>query len=401
MDIPDIGELITPVDDPCQYNPAWRSIVAGYMFSAGVRPGDDLKSIAMTGSVTVIVTVTHEEKERGKEKGKKGKGHKAKKKQRQKTDTRKAPRPIPPFDTNPEYRAFASDKWIAKFLSMLEEESSFSPTSDECVPVKLATRWYSEMDHEAAMKKRIESLLLTEIGMDIIALDLTGVQSSQPAIEAYERLYFNCRDDNFNLSPSLQLVQRMAMPYGPLKTYLHKWEEIDPDGFVIGDGRPLAKESDVWKAIGATMGYEALMYYWRWDGRAHGIKDRSLAKMIEMGWKASVSRLLSDLYTGDIKHEDAARVLASFTSQLKFMEDKKNGSGQSGANDTTKALMNILYLAAPKMVQFDEEEEASKNDEIQSRIKSQLAINKQAIEDHGKQVEAEIVDAQISSAVEQ
>jgi hypothetical protein len=257
-----------------------------------------------------------------------------------------------------------------------------------------------EQDTEAAMKKRLEPMLLTTIGMDIITLDLTGLPSLQPAIEAYERLFFNCRIDNFELNPSKQLIQRFAMPWGPLKTFLRKFEEVDEDGFVIGDGRPLAKDSDVWKAIGATMGYEALMYYWRWDERAHGIQDHSIKRMIEISWKAAVGKLFSDLYTGNIAHEDAAKVLSAYTAQTKFISDASKGAGSGEEGDVVKALMAVLYQTSPKMVAIDAEEVVNKDEEIRSRIQSQLAISKQEIDDKGAQVDQEVMNAQIDGAVD-
>ena len=404
MNLPDIGEVVTPVDDPCQFNPAWRSIVAGYLFSLGRWSPEDLKSISMTGCVTVTQNVTADVTQVDGPKAKKNKdknGVKPKKSKKKISETTTINRPIYPFRDCPEYRSFVLDKWIVAMLSMFNDTADGLPLSDANVPLRLASRWYSEMDTEAAMKKRLEPLLLTEIGMDVITMDLIGLPSAQPAVEAYEKLYFNCRDDNFSLNPSMQLIERFACPYGPLKPFLRKWEDLDADGFCVQDGRPVAKDSDIWRAIAATMGYEALMYLWRWERKAHGLKDRSLSRMIEMSWQAAVSRLLSDMYTGNIAHEDAARVLASYTAQAKYISDEKRGGGNGGANDTMTALMSLLYLAAPKMVQFDEADDSARNDEIQSRIASQLAINKQSIEDHGKNVEAEIIDAQISDAVEQ
>lgn len=399
MNLPETGDITTPIDDPCQFNPAWRSIVAGYLFSVGIRTKDDLASIARSGSVTVTLNVTQEDpKEPPKPaKGKKGKAPKAKKKR--KTVEEQKVRRIHPFYENPEYRILAADPWIILQLRMFNDEIDGKPLADECVPLKLATRWYMEQDTEAAMKKRLEPMLLTTIGMDIITLDLTGLPSLQPAIEAYERLFFNCRIDNFELNPSKQLIQRFAMPWGPLKTFLRKFEEVDEDGFVIGDGRPLAKDSDVWRAIGATMGYEALMYYWRWDERAHGIQDHSIKRMIEISWKAAVGRLFSDLYTGNIAHEDAAKVLSAYTAQTKFLSD--DGKEGGGEEDTTKAMLSILYAMAPKMREITAGGEGTISDNvIQSRIAAQMAIDKQGIQDAGKEVSDAVIDAQIDNAIE-
>jgi hypothetical protein len=403
MQIPEIGEVITPVDDPCQFNPAWRSIIAGYLFSIGVRTDDDFESLSKMGCLVNIVEDSVEvEPEKTKQKTKsKSKDKKVKEKPKIKVVKRKVSRRIEPFYDHSEYRTFVIDKYIRLLVNMFNDEVDGLPVLDEYVPIKLATRWYSEIDHEAALKKRLEPLLLTGIGMDIITLDLVGIPSAQPAIEAYERLYFNCRIDDFTLNPSAQLIQRIAMPYGPLKTHLKKFEFVDEDGFVIGDGRPLAKDSDVWKAIAATMGYEPLMYVWKWDRFAHGIKDNSIEHMIDLSWKVSTSKLFADLYNGDIMHEDAARLLSAYTAQAKKITDDRNGRHDSGEDDTTKALMAVLYQVSPKMVEFTEEDEKSRNDDIQSRIQSQLAIANQAIEDNGKQVETEIIDAQISNAITQ
>ena len=402
MELPETGDVVTPIDDPCQFNPAWRSIVANYMFMAGVRSREDLESVSKTGGITVsqIVEVdAADEKTEEQKKPKKGKGAKAKKKTRRKTEVKKTQSPIAPFDTNPEYRVFASDEYIARYITMLEEDVTRSVQCEEGMPLRLATRWYSEIDHEAAMKKRLEALLLTEVGMDIITLDLTGQPSMHSVIEAYERLYFNCRDDRFNLHPSGQLVQRFAMPYGPLKTFLRKYEELDDEGFVIGDGRPLAKESDVWRAIGALMGYEALIYYWRWERRAHGMKDASVKGMIDLCWKASMSRLIADLFTGNVSHEDASRLMSAFTSQSKFISDDRHEGGEG--EDATLALLAVLKAAAPKMRVLKEGSAGMITDnEIQGRIAAQQAIDKQGIQDAGKQVSDEVIDAQIVNAIE-
>lgn len=398
MCLDETGDVTTPVDDPCQFNPAWRAMVAGYLFSMGVRSESDFKSLATCGRIAVAVQDETQAREAA-EKKRPGKNGKKKQGPNQKPKQKTAYRPIPPFDTNPEYRPYAMDTWIVAMVRMIDARVSSEPLADEFVPLRLAALWYHEMDSEAAMKKRIEPLLLTDVGMDVIALDLTGLASVQPAIEAYEKLYFNCRDENFNLNGSMQLIQRFAMPWGPLKTFLRKYEELDEDGFVIGDGRPIAKDSDVWRAIAATMGYEALMYVWKWDRRAHGMKDNSIEHMLEVSWRVAASRLLQDLFNGDIKHEDAARILSAYTAQSKRISEDKQDGGDG--EDTTMALLAIMSAAAPKMRELVEGGEGMITDnDIQSRIDSQLAIDKTKIQDAGKQVEAEIIDAQIADAVE-
>ena len=397
MNLPDIAPFVTPVDDPCQYIPEWRSIVAGYMFSAGVRTEENLKSLSMTGCIDVMFEGQEDEDDVKKRDSKsKKKGKKAKKK---KNVQKKRLVPIEPFFSHPEYRVFANDKWIIESVLFYNERAEGGALSDRFVPMRLAEKWYEERDHEAAIKHRMEALLLTEIGIDVITLDLVGQLSVQPAIEAYEKMYFNCRDEHFKISPSMQLVTRMAMPFGPLKMFLKKWEELDKDGFCIQDGRPLAKDSDVWKAIGATMGYDTLIYTWNWERRANGIEDKSLRHKIECSWHAHVSRALSSLFTGDMRHEDAAKMLASYTAQLKFLSDDKKEGGEG--EDDTLALLAILRAEAPKMRVLEEGSAGMITDnEIQGRIAAQQAIDKQGIQDAGKGVAEEIIDAQIADAID-
>lgn len=374
-------------------------MVAEYLFSAGARSNEDLDSIAKTGNITVTRTVTHPvTRTRSKESNKK-----TRRKKCNSTDVKVEKFvykiPVEPFIEHSEYRPFALDKWIRGYVVMCAGLSTGHHLQDEHVPIKLAERWYTEMESEAAMRKRIEPMLLTEIGMDVIALDLLGCQSLQPAIEAYERLYYNSRDENWNLNGSMQLIQRMAMPWGPIKTYLKKWEKLDSDGFVIGDGRPICKESDIWRAVAATQGYDALMFLWRWDKRAHGIKDRSIEHMLDISWRVSVTMMMADLFTGDVKHEDVARILAAYTAQSKRISEDRHDGGEG--DDTTSALLSVLYAAAPKMRTLVEGGAGMITDnDIQTRIAAQQAIDKTHIQDAGKQVANEVIEAQITEAIE-
>jgi len=384
MQIPDTGDIVTPIDDPCQFDPAWRSSVAQYLFCCGVRTCDDLDSIIRFGGPTVILGERNS---------------KSKKTSKKKIKPASVVRTIYPFGDSQEYRCFAADPWIRGMIFMLDAKSRGYPSTKDDAPIRLATRWYEEMDNEAAMKKKLEPMLLTGIDMDTLTLDLAGNPSARPVFEAYERLFFNCRDENWDLNKSSQLIMRMAMPYGPLKTYLRKWEMLDEDGFVIGDGRPLAKDSDVWKAIAATMGYEALMYSWKSEKYAHGMKQNSLEHVIELSWKVATSRLFNALFTGEIAHEDAARILSAYTAQAKKISDDRNGASGNEDGDTTKALLEILRITSPKMVTLSDSDQKAKNEEIESRLASQMAINKTAIQDKGAQVNAEVMNSQISNAI--
>lgn len=407
------AEIITPIEDPCQFFPSWRSQLAGFLFNVNIRREEDFDCLAKFGYCMVGIDdeveldaqvesdVVAEQKSENKSKGKKKSKSKAKKKQKDKPKNvvKNVPRPVEPFYSHPEFRVYANDQYIRMRVFMMSETPVGNRPEEKYEAYRLAEMWYEEPDHEAAMKKRIEPLLLTGIGTDIIALDLLGQVSYRSAIETYEKLYFNCRDENFNLNASMQLIQRFAMPFGPLKTFIRKWEVLDKDGFVVGDGRPIAKDSDIWKAVAANLGYEALMYMWHWTRVAHGMKGNSLENLLNVSWEVGAAQIFSALYTGNIAHEDLARILSAYTAQAKKITDDRNGRSDSGEDDTTKALMELLYRFSPKMVAFTEADNKARNDEIQGRISAQLAISKTSIKDNGAQIEAEVIDSQISNAI--
>lgn len=410
MKLPEYGDIVTPVDDPYQYSPAWRSVLAQYLFSVVKWNEDSINYLSKTGCVTVTetecvtvtdekhVTVTNDEKSKNTQKYAKKKKGKRKSKNGDVAVTKKYA-PLEPFYSHPEYRSLVLDPWVLRLVKYMDDDSKGLGAETRNIPFRLAMRWCEEPDSESAMRKKLDALLLTEIGIDIITLDLTGEPSAQPAIEAYEKLYFNCRDENFKVSRSLQLRMKFAMPWGPLKAFLHKWEELDKEGFCKQDGRPIAKDSDVWRAIGATMGYEPLIYVWRWEKIAHGLNDTSLSHMMDVALRASVSRLISELFTGYIAHEDAARMLASYTAHMKYITDSNSGGGDG--LEIEEAFMAVLGAAAPKMRELVEGGSGMiTGNEIRARIDSQLAIQKTEIYDAGKSVSDEIIDAQISNAIE-
>lgn len=396
-------EIITPIDDPCQFSPAWRASVANYLVGMGIRTDKDFSTLEKTGCVPVLRDAEDEAKSKEKQKPKKGKAAKKSKKKHTEEWFAENMRPIPPFYRNAKYRQYATDKWIKAYVLMKNEEFAGEPPSQSSAAMMLASRWYEEPDCYANHRHRLEPMLLTEASLDTITLDLTGRASMLPAIQAYERLYFNCREDDGTLSRSIQLLQRMATPYGPLKTFLHKWEEFDYDDggrqYVRGDGRPLATDVDIWKALAFHMGYEPLMYLWGWEGKAHGMSHNTMEHMLGVAWKASISHALKDIFIGEVRHEDLAKLLSAYTMHTKFLsDDKRDGGG--GDNDTMTALMALLSVAAPKMRVLEKGSAGMiDNNEIQSRIAAQQAIDKQHIQDAGKQVAIDVIDAQISDAV--
>lgn len=385
----------TPVDDPFRFEPDWRASLASYMFDAGVCTKADIESIYNTGGVPEESGVDEPApKTKGGKKGKKGKTPAKPKPKAKKT------RGIPPFDESPEYRCLAIDQWVVKQVLFMHRKSTGAALNDEDRALMLAMKWFVE-EGQGVTRTRLEPLLITSVSLKVIALDIAGNEDAEIAIKAYERMYFNCREDDGSLTKSTNLLQSMAMPNGELKMFYKKQEPKDENGEKL-DKRSLATDADIWKAMAFSLGYDVLMRRWNWTDRAHGLtKEKNTCEyMMSVVWDLSISRLIESAYTGTISHEDLSRLLSAITSQSKFSLDAKNGSSGNTSDEATLALMAILQAAAPKMHQIVLGGAGSVDDDaIRSRIESQRAIDAQVIEDKGKDVSDALVKQQINAAI--
>lgn len=154
MRIGDRAIVITPIDNPCQYDPDWRSAVAS----------------AFVDNPTAGI--------------------------------------------GPEYQSYRLDPFIRKQMLYLRSRRTGS-SFPGLAPIRLANLWAQGTSLSDA-RFRIEPLLLTAVDYETISLDITGEGESTDAIEAYERLFFNIRDRDGRLSRSCQLRQYFAMPSGEI-----------------------------------------------------------------------------------------------------------------------------------------------------------------------------------------
>lgn len=275
------------------------------------------------------------------------------------------------------YRPYFQDKYVQKLVKFLRAESSGKALSLEQSYIRLALMWYNNPSPSGA-KFRLEPLLLTGATMETIMLDISGGTVPLDVFKFYEKLFFNIRDEEFRLSKSCQLRQSFAMPEG--------------------DDLRDADSSEIWKAIATLMGYDVLMNVWMWKD-AHGLSSKGSEFLLDETWRAAQSRLFMSVFSDRVGHKSLGDILGAYTSQFKMLKDTRSDSGSE--NDTTKALMAVLSHTAPHMVTIahDVDSLSAETAAIQSRIASQLAIEKQKIEDKGSNVSNAVVDAQIINAI--
>ena len=275
------------------------------------------------------------------------------------------------------YRDYFSDKYVVKYCKTLRRMQAGKPLNEEQSCIRMARQWFDNPS-PAGVRFRLEPLLLTGATMETILLDISGGTVPKDAFVFYEKLFFNIRDEEGRLSKSCQLRQSFALP----------------NGDDLGEASP----QEVWKAIACLMGYDVLMHVWMWQD-AHGLSTKGAEFLLDETWRAAQSRLFFSVFTDRVGHKSMADILSAYTSQYKTIRDYNQVS--NGGSDTTKALMAVLYQTSPKMVSVAKDVDALKAQtaEIQARIGSQLAIEKQKIEDRGKAISDSVVEAQILEAV--
>lgn len=232
----------------------------------------------------------------------------------------------PKFRVDPLYQQYVNDPWVKKQIEYLKLVRSGRALSKRHNALRLASTWYQGVS-VSDVKMRIEPLLLTSVEYGTISDDIGGGAVDEDVFETYEKLYFNVRDSEGQLTKSCQLRQYFALPEGS-----------------ITRDTPVEK---LWKMVGALMGYDTLVTMWLW-GDASGLTARSNEYMLNEMWRVAQSRLFMHIFSDRVGHESLAKLLSAFTSQAKMLHDSASGTGQ--AFDTAKTLMMLLANTRPTVI---------------------------------------------------
>lgn len=268
---------------------------------------------------------------------------------------------------DPCYVPYKADPWIKKQVGYLKAVREQRSLTKEQHAYRLASTWF-QGNRPSDAKFRIEPLLLTPIGFDIIHLDIGGDEETDPlAFKVYERLYFSVRREDGRQKESCQLRQYFAMPQG----------QPGPD----------TPDEQLWRVVGALRGYDTLVYMWLWDS-AHGLTNRTHDYMMDEMWRVAQSQLFLDIYARRVGDRALPQLLGSFTDQTRMWRETGN-VGTQGA-ETAKTMMAILYTTRPDLIaaarQTDGEREVIMNSAIRNRLTSQKNANMQDVVDRGVDV---------------
>lgn len=275
---------------------------------------------------------------------------------------------------DPLYQEYLHDPWIKQQIEYLKLVRSGRALSKRHSTLRLASTWY-QGSSVADVKMRIEPLLLTSADYDTISEDIGGGNVGKDVFETYEKLYFNVRDKDGNLSRSCQLRQYFALPEGQF-------------------GRDTPPEK-LWKMVGALMGYDTLVTMWLW-GDASGLTARSSEYMLNEMWRVAQSRLFMHIFSDRVGHESLAKLLSAFTSQAKMLHESASGTGQMF--DTARTLMALLANTRPTVIGaaavVDSVPDLTAS--IRAKLAAQKTISNTEIEDIGMEEGAAALDAAIA-----
>lgn len=310
-------EIVTPLDNPCQFDPDWRAAVAIAIHEGCRIPRD--------------------------------------------------------------YREYKKDIWIRRQVRYLDGRK-FHGRKD----LKLAEAWYRG-ERASDVRNRLEPLLLTAVDIETIALDIGGGAVPLDAFKAYERIYFNIRDDKGMLNGSCQLRSHFAF----------RGEETE-----LAKLPPAQRQVATWKLVGALLGYDTLVGMWLW-GDAHGLHDRSQEHMLSEMWRVAQSRLLMNVFADRVGHESLAKLLGTITAQTKMLHEDMS-SGQTGL-DMAKTLMALLYKSRPVVLSSAKsvDELPDMTAAIKARLNAQRAISSSAnqLVDAGAEVGEAALTEQIKERI--
>lgn len=260
---------------------------------------------------------------------------------------------------DPMYAEYRDDPWIARQIAYLKRVRAGRSIGAEHAACRLASTWY-QGNRVSDAKMRIEPLLLTSVPYETITADIGGGAVSRDVFETYEKLYFNVRDVHGSLSKSCQLRQYFALPEGTITKDTppeRLWKMVGAlmgyDTLVTiwlwGDASGLNARSSEYMLNEMWRVAQSRLFMHIFSDR---VGHESLAKLLSAF--TSQAKMLHDASSGSGQAFDTARTLMTLLSNT-----RPTIIGAAAAVDSVPELTNMIRerLAAQKAVAAQEIED--------------------------------------------
>ena len=278
-----------------------------------------------------------------------------------------------------EYAEYHDDPAIVSHADYLRESVGGRMLSKAHKRHRLASTWF-QGNRTMDTRFRLEPLLLTPIGFDVISLDVGGGTVDPEVFRLYERLFFNVRTASGMMHPSCHLRTYFATPDGP--------------------PGPTSPTEVIWRSVGANLGYDALASMWLWSD-AHGLSNRDPGYLLQEMWRVSQAMALGDIYSHRVNHMDLSMLMGRITDHERMRHETNSGTGEGA--ETTKVLMGILALAKPELILAAKtvDKQTILDQSIRDRVLSQRNVHKQDVTDLGVEAGHEAVMAMLEQRVQE
>lgn len=293
--------IVTPLDNPVQYDPAWRAAFAAAILD------------------------------------------------------------FPGARIDAEFLPYKRDPWIQRQVEYLRSVRGNRPLTKEQRVLRTASTWY-QGNRPSDVKFKLEPLLLTAVGFDIISLDIGGGVVDDEVFKAYERLFFNVRKDDGAMHPSCQLRTYFSLPDGQL-----------------GPGTP---DEVIWRVVAANSGYDTLVTMWLWND-AHGLQQTDPGYMLKETWRAAQAQMHRDIIGHRVGHMHMTMLMDKITAHERMRHECMGAVDQE--TEMLKVALNLLQLTQPQMITAAKtvDESAQITAAIQGRLLAEGNVAKQAVVDAG------------------
>jgi hypothetical protein len=258
----------------------------------------------------------------------------------------------------PEYPELLSDDFVQDHMAYLQLDTDAqggTPLSSTLRAHHVASTWHMNDDLNSP-RFRIEPMLLTGAGYDVIASDIGNISAA--SVEAYEKLFFNTRAADGTLGQGCYTRQRLAI------------DETVP----IGAATPT---DVIWRMCAFSMGYEGLVSLWHWEKHATGLDGRKPDILSEVMREFQVT-MLNSVLRRDINAFDLNNVFGNYIQHQRMLFDTKQEVG--GVRELSSMMLGFLQVIQPKLAPAarkvdDEIGDMVANAAIQERLQAQRNIS--------------------------
>lgn len=260
-----------------------------------------------------------------------------------------------------EFLPYKRDPWIQRQVEYLRSVRGNRPLTKDQKALRIASTWF-QGNRPSDVKFKLEPLLLTAVGFDIISLDIGGGEVDDDVFKAYERLFFNVRKDDGTMHPSCQLRTYFSLPDGQL-----------------GPGTP---DEVIWRVVAANSGYDALVSMWLWND-AHGLLQTDPGYMLRETWRAAQAQMHHDIIGRRVGHMHMTMLMDKITAHERMRHEC--GGSVDQETEMLKVALNLLSLTQPHMVSSAKtvDEAAQITAAVQNKLLAESAVAKTAVADAG------------------